>query len=174
MTYGKVPLGFIESQFIYFVFDREQMNQTIAQTIVNALGIVYTPRPKILVDEADICLPDHSDLPVFAPPESGKIVDAAGHEDKTNQHVIHLERKPLDGIQDKQIEVRLKILKPNTLPIRDVQIFRSSFHDPLFIALQSGSFSFFPYRLPFSAAFSGRIQSRNLESTGSRRRRNAV
>jgi hypothetical protein len=32
------------------------------------------------------------------------------------------------------IEVRLKILKPNTLPIRNVQIFRSSFHDPLIIS----------------------------------------
>ena len=129
MTYGKVPLGFIESQFIHFVFDRKQMNQAISQTIVNALGIVYTARPKKLVDEADICLPDHSDLPAFAPPESGEIVDAARHEDKTNQHVIHLARKPLDGIQDKGIEVRLKILKPNTLPIRNVQIFRTLFHD---------------------------------------------
>ena len=40
IMYGKVPLGLIESQFIHFVFDRKQMNQTIAQTIVNALGIV--------------------------------------------------------------------------------------------------------------------------------------
>jgi hypothetical protein len=107
------------------------MNQTIAQAIVNALGIVSTPRQKILVDESGICLPDHSSIPVFAPPESGEIVDAAGHEDKTNQHIIHLESKSLDGIDDKIIEVRPKIMKPNTLPIRNVQILRSFFHDSL-------------------------------------------
>ncbi|MCK7505295.1 MAG: hypothetical protein MZV70_15255 [Desulfobacterales bacterium] len=67
MAYGKVPLRFIESQFIHFVFDRKLMNQAIAQTIENALGIVSTPRQKILVDEADIGLPDHSHLPGYRP-----------------------------------------------------------------------------------------------------------
>jgi len=81
--------------------------------------------------------------------------------------------KPLDGIQDKQIEVEAENPETKYAFHQGCSNIQKLFHDPLFIALQSGSLVF-PYRLPFSAAFSWRIQSRGLESSGSRRGRNAV
>ena len=115
-----MPFGLVEGKLIHFIFNRKEMNQAVSQAVVKTFRVVKAAGTEILVDETDIGLSGHSEFPVFAPPESRKIVNATGHEDKTDQHVIHFERKFFNGIEDKIIEVRPEILEPQSFPLRVV------------------------------------------------------